>query len=106
MNLLFFCRGFKTVGPFVGKTYQDIASRPNEWLRQWARIILVVERGLSPQQRLNMQKKYSQLRGKRTIIKIWKTTVNFRDRVIRIGEIESIRRFVIKDTNETTPQIR
>ncbi|CAG2182078.1 unnamed protein product, partial [Oppiella nova] len=60
---------------WTGKTYQDIASRPNEWLRQWARIILVVERGLSPQQRLNMQKKYSQLRGKRTIIKIWKTTV-------------------------------
>ncbi|XP_054168639.1 transient receptor potential cation channel subfamily V member 5-like, partial [Oppia nitens] len=46
----------------MGKTYQDIASRPNEWLRQWARIILVVERGLSPQQRLNLQKKYSQLR--------------------------------------------
>ncbi|CAG2103152.1 unnamed protein product [Medioppia subpectinata] len=50
-----------------GKTYQDIASRPNEWLRQWARIILVVERGVSPQQRLIMQKKYSQLRKKRIL---------------------------------------
>ncbi|GAB6027573.1 hypothetical protein CHUAL_001812 [Chamberlinius hualienensis] len=43
-----------------GMTYQIIAETRNEWQRQWARIVLVVERGVSPQERLRQQKRYSQ----------------------------------------------
>ncbi|CAM1318145.1 Nan (predicted) [Pycnogonum litorale] len=44
----------------MGKTYQTIASRRNEWLRQWARIVLVVERGVSPFERKKQHRVYSQ----------------------------------------------
>ena len=76
----------------MGKTYQDIASRPNEWLRQvcltlcsvtrlifvqWARIVLVVERGVPPKQRLIFQQKYSQFRKQTVFVKTWRTTVEY-----------------------------
>ncbi|XP_023213191.1 transient receptor potential cation channel subfamily V member 6-like [Centruroides sculpturatus] len=44
----------------MGKTYQDIAERRNEWMRQWARIVLVVERGVHPSECLRQQRKYTQ----------------------------------------------
>ncbi|KAG8202146.1 hypothetical protein JTE90_010505 [Oedothorax gibbosus] len=44
----------------MGKTYQDIAERKNEWMRQWARIVLVVERGVPPNICLEQQRNYSQ----------------------------------------------
>lgn len=43
----------------LGKTYQDIASQPNENLRQWARALLVVERMWTKRERLSMLNKYS-----------------------------------------------
>lgn len=43
----------------LGKTYQDIASQPNESLRQWARALLIVERMLSSKERLCMLNHYS-----------------------------------------------
>lgn len=44
----------------MGNTYQKIAETRNEWQRQWARIVLVVERGVSPQERLLNFNAYSQ----------------------------------------------
>ncbi|XP_025425863.1 transient receptor potential cation channel subfamily V member 6 isoform X4 [Sipha flava] len=44
----------------MGNTYQKIAETRNEWQRQWARIVLVVERGVSPAQRLIKLMYYSQ----------------------------------------------
>ena len=52
----------------MGHTYEDIASRPNEWLRQWARIVLIVERGLKKEERLSIQTKYSEERNGKTSI--------------------------------------
>lgn len=43
----------------LGKTYQDIASQPNESLRQWARALLVLERMLTNKQRLQVLHRYS-----------------------------------------------
>lgn len=44
----------------MGNTYQKIAETRNEWQRQWARIVLVVERGVAPKERLKNFKFYSQ----------------------------------------------
>ncbi|XP_022906014.2 transient receptor potential cation channel subfamily V member 5 [Onthophagus taurus] len=44
----------------MGNTYQKIAETRNEWQRQWARIVLVVERGVSPAERLKQLMVYSQ----------------------------------------------
>ncbi|XP_012525905.1 transient receptor potential cation channel subfamily V member 5 isoform X4 [Monomorium pharaonis] len=44
----------------MGNTYQKIAETRNEWQRQWARIVLVVERGVSPAERLKKLMDYSQ----------------------------------------------
>ncbi|XP_011500278.1 PREDICTED: transient receptor potential cation channel subfamily V member 5 [Ceratosolen solmsi marchali] len=44
----------------MGNTYQKIAETRNEWQRQWARIVLVVERGVSPAERLKKLNDYSQ----------------------------------------------
>ncbi|KAF0291232.1 Transient receptor potential cation channel subfamily V member 4 [Amphibalanus amphitrite] len=43
----------------MGNTYQRIAEMKNEWMRQWARIVLVVERGVSPTYRLEHLNLYS-----------------------------------------------
>lgn len=44
----------------MGNTYQKIAETRNEWQRQWARIVLVVERGVAPAERLKNFKQYTQ----------------------------------------------
>lgn len=44
----------------MGNTYTKIAETANEWQRQWARIVLVVERGVSPAARHANQGLYSQ----------------------------------------------
>ncbi|GAB0094008.1 hypothetical protein DMENIID0001_092090 [Sergentomyia squamirostris] len=44
----------------MGNTYQKIAETRNEWQRQWARIVLVVERGVAPAERLKNLNSYSQ----------------------------------------------
>ncbi|KAK5646070.1 hypothetical protein RI129_004534 [Pyrocoelia pectoralis] len=44
----------------MGNTYQKIAETRNEWQRQWARIVLVVERGVNPTERLKQLMVYSQ----------------------------------------------
>lgn len=54
----------------MGNTYQKIAETRNEWQRQWARIVLVVERGVPPAQRLKQLLAYSQpmASGKRALV--------------------------------------
>lgn len=44
----------------MGNTYTMIAETKNEWQRQWARIVLVVERGVPPSERLKNFMSYSQ----------------------------------------------
>lgn len=44
----------------LGKTYQDIASQPNENLRQWARALLFVERIWTNSGRLDVLNRYTQ----------------------------------------------
>ena len=44
----------------MGDTYSQVAAIKNEWMRQWARIVLLVERGIPPSQRLIEQNKYSE----------------------------------------------
>ena len=44
----------------MGNTYTKIAETKNEWQRQWARIVLVVERGVAPHDRLKNFNVYSQ----------------------------------------------
>ncbi|KAJ8961285.1 hypothetical protein NQ318_008970 [Aromia moschata] len=54
----------------MGNTYQKIAETRNEWQRQWARIVLVVERGVSPPERWKQLMVYSQPMsdGKRALV--------------------------------------
>ncbi|KAK6194673.1 hypothetical protein SNE40_000264 [Patella caerulea] len=47
----------------MGNTYQLIASTEKEWLRQWAKIVLVVEQSVSTSERLQKQMLYSQPRS-------------------------------------------
>src|SRR5688500_8544905 len=44
----------------MGNTYTKIAETKNEWQRQWARIVLVVERGVRPKERQGRQRLYSE----------------------------------------------
>ena len=39
----------------MGDTYAKIAEIKNEWMRQWARTVLIVERGIAPAERLRQQ---------------------------------------------------
>lgn len=60
-NFSFFLQWFRSINVFfLGNTYQKIAETRNEWQRQWARIVLVVERGVSPMERLKNFNFYSQ----------------------------------------------
>ena len=44
----------------MGDTYTKIAEIKNEWMRQWARVVLLVERQISSKQRLIEQNNYSE----------------------------------------------
>ena len=44
----------------MGDTYTKIAEIKNEWMRQWARTVLIVERGIPPKERLRQQDLYSE----------------------------------------------
>jgi hypothetical protein len=45
----------------MGNTYTKIAETKNEWQRQWARIVLVVERSVPPHDRLKNYNNYAQI---------------------------------------------
>jgi len=42
----------------MGDTYAKIAEIKNEWMRQWARTVLIVERSVPPGERLKQQNIY------------------------------------------------
>ena len=44
----------------MGDTYGAVAEIKNEWMRQWARVVLLVERGIPPKQRLIEQDNYAE----------------------------------------------
>lgn len=62
----------------MGNTYTKIAETKNEWQRQWARIVLVVERGVPPHDRLKNFNNYSKLMadGRPALILRLNMTVN------------------------------
>jgi hypothetical protein len=43
----------------MGNTYAMVNERKKEWLRQWAKIMLIVEQGVSQKERLAQQSNYS-----------------------------------------------
>ena len=43
----------------MGNTYAMVNERKKEWLRQWAKIMLIVEQSVSRQERLAQQWNYS-----------------------------------------------
>ena len=45
----------------MGDTYGKIAEIKNEWMRQWARTVLIVERGIHPSERKIQQNLYSEI---------------------------------------------
>lgn len=67
----------------MGNTYQKIAETRNEWQRQWARIVLVVERGVSPMERLKKFNFYSQPMsdGRRALVLRLNMTVSIGERL-------------------------
>ena len=42
----------------MGDTYAKIAEIKNEWMRQWARMVLMIERSIPPKERLRQQNRY------------------------------------------------
>ena len=48
----------------MGDTYCKIAEIKNEWMRQWARTVLIVERGIPPAERLRQQVRIEKLKIK------------------------------------------
>ena len=62
----------------MGNTYTKIAETKNEWQRQWARIVLVVERGIPPHDRLKNFNQYSKIMadGRPALILRLNQTVN------------------------------
>ena len=44
----------------MGDTYAFVAEIKNEWMRQWARTVLIVERGIPPKERLRQQDLYAE----------------------------------------------
>lgn len=44
----------------MGDTYGFVAEIKNEWMRQWARTVLIVERGIPPAERLRQQDMYAE----------------------------------------------
>lgn len=43
----------------MGNTYATVNERKKEWLRQWAKIMLIVEQSVSRKERLAQQSNYS-----------------------------------------------
>lgn len=76
----------------MGNTYQKIAETRNEWQRQWARIVLVVERGVNPKERLKNFSIYSQPMsdGKRALVLRQSQTVSGRREYLVIEKEFSI----------------
>ncbi|XP_012217412.1 transient receptor potential cation channel subfamily V member 5 isoform X1 [Linepithema humile] len=82
----------------MGNTYQKIAETRNEWQRQWARIVLVVERGVSPAERLRKLMDYSQPMsdGRRALVLRLNQTEEDKEEMKEILEMKRIHDKLLK----------
>ena len=77
----------------MAKTYQEIAARPNEWLRQWARIVLIVERSLSDKERMQLQQTYTVLKKhRRVFLSRWTLDPGTQDQVKKFKQLKEMNR--------------
>ncbi|XP_076364510.1 LOW QUALITY PROTEIN: transient receptor potential cation channel subfamily V member 5-like [Tachypleus tridentatus] len=76
----------------MGKTYQNIAERRNEWVRQWARIVLVVERGMPASDSLKQLSQYSQpmADGRRALVLRRQRSVNELEEIRVLGNMKAL----------------
>ncbi|XP_043649035.1 transient receptor potential cation channel subfamily V member 5 isoform X1 [Drosophila teissieri] len=76
----------------MGNTYQKIAEIRNEWQRQWARIVLVVERSVPPAERLKNFMQYSQSMsdGRRALVLRLNMTEEEKEEMKEVQEMKRI----------------
>ncbi|KAJ1523053.1 hypothetical protein ONE63_002181 [Megalurothrips usitatus] len=82
----------------MGNTYQKIAETRNEWQRQWARIVLVVERGVNPAERLRKLMWYSQPMsdGRRALVLRLNQTEEDKEEMKEILEMKGVHRRMVQ----------
>ncbi|KAJ9591720.1 hypothetical protein L9F63_001748, partial [Diploptera punctata] len=82
----------------MGNTYQKIAETRNEWQRQWARIVLVVERGVSPAERLKKLMDYSQPMsdGRRALVLRLHQSDSDKEEMKEILEMKRVHQRIVK----------
>lgn len=82
----------------MGNTYQKIAETRNEWQRQWARIVLVVERGVPPKERLTKLMWYSQPMsdGRRALVLRLNQTEQDKEEMKEILEMKRIHKKMVE----------
>ena len=63
----------------MGDTYCFVAEIKNEWMRQWARTVLITERGIPPAERLRQQDLYAERMstGEKALVLKQTMTVSF-----------------------------
>nr|XP_018900825.1 PREDICTED: uncharacterized protein LOC109032930 [Bemisia tabaci] len=82
----------------MGNTYQKIAETRNEWQRQWARIVLVVERGVPPKERLTKLMWYSQPMsdGRRALVLRLNQTEQDKEEMKEILEMKRVHNRIVE----------
>ncbi|KAI3383722.1 hypothetical protein SNEBB_005561 [Seison nebaliae] len=87
----------------MGNTYSVINEREREWLRQWGKMVLLVERTVSHKSRLAAQKKYAQetKNNVASLVMRWKSTDNEMERIHekRLEKIEELMEQPVKVKN-------
>ena len=86
----------------MSDTYTKIAEIKNEWIRQWAKVILLLERGIPPQQRLIQQDIYSErmATGEKALILKQTLSVEELDEIKHIIEMKKSHRQSINRRRE------
>ena len=86
----------------MSDTYTRIAEIKNEWIRQWAKIILLLERGIPPKERLIQQDIYSERMstGEKALILKQTLSVEELDEIRHIIEMKKTHRQSIKKRND------
>ncbi|CAH1783392.1 unnamed protein product [Owenia fusiformis] len=94
----------------MGNTYQLISETKNEYLRQWAKIILVIEQTVTTEQRILQQKKYSHpmADGRRALVIRWHQTEKEKEDLKRLRkeQIQQQRALVEKKRELNKPNSR
>ena len=86
----------------MSDTYTKIAEIKNEWIRQWAKVILLLERGIPPKQRLIQQDIYSErmATGEKALILKQTLSVEELDEIKHIIEMKKSHRQSINRRRE------